>query len=97
MMPLGILASAYVPTAAVGGLWVAAGNLGKLATSPDGITWTQQTSGFGTSLIYAVANDGSQWVAAGNLGKLATSPDGITWTQQTSGFGTSTIYAVAHD
>ena len=57
MIPLGMLASAYVPAAAAaGGLWVAAGQSGKLATSPDGVTWTQQTSGFGTSVIYAVAH-----------------------------------------
>ena len=57
MMPLGILASAYVPTAAVGGLWVAAGASGMLATSSDGVTWTQRTSGFGTNHIRAVAHD----------------------------------------
>ena len=57
-MPLGVLASAYVPTtAAAGGLWVATGDSGKLATSPDGVTWTQQTSSFGTTIIYAVAHD----------------------------------------
>ena len=99
MIPLGTLASAYVPPAAPGGsgLWVAAGASGLLATSPDGITWTQQTSSFATTTIRAVAYDGSQWVAAGTSGKLATSPDGITWTQQTSSFGTTLILAVAHD
>ena len=58
MMPLGVLASAYVPAAAAAGArWVAAGDSGKLATSPDGITWTQQAPGFGTSAIRAVAHD----------------------------------------
>ena len=98
MMPLGMLASAYVPAAAAaGGLWVAAGLSGKLATSPDDITWTQRASGFGTTAINAVAHNGTQWVAAGSSGLLATSPDGATWTQRTSGFGTSTIMTVAHD
>ena len=98
MMPLGVLASAYVPAAAAaGGLWVAVGQGGKLTTSPDGITWTQRASSFGTTTIYAVAHDGAQWVAVGDAGKLATSPDGITWTQQAPGFETSTIFAVAHD
>ena len=59
MIPLGVLASAYVPAAAVGSQWVAAGQSGKLATSPDGVTWTQRTSGLGTSIIQAVAHDGS--------------------------------------
>ena len=98
MIPLGVLASAYVPAAAAaGGLWVAVGQSGKLATSPDGVTWTQRTSGFGTSTIYDAAHDGLQWVAVGASGLLATSPDGITWTQRTSGFGTSIIYAVANN
>ena len=54
-MPLGVLASAYVPAA--GGLWVAVGFSGQLATSPDGVTWTLRTSGFGTSDIFTVAHD----------------------------------------
>ena len=57
MIPLGVLASAYVPAEAVGSQWVAAGQSGKLATSPDGITWTQRTSGFGTPDIYTVAHN----------------------------------------
>ena len=59
MIPLGVLASAHVPAAAAaaGGLWVAAGALGMLATSSDGVTWTQRTSGFGTNHIRAVAHD----------------------------------------
>ena len=58
MMPLGVLASAYVPAAAAaGGLWVAAGASGMLATSPDGINWTQRTSSFGTKYIYALGHD----------------------------------------
>ena len=98
MMPLGVLASAYVPAAAAaGGLWVAAGASGLLATSPAGINWTQRASGFGGDSVRAVAHDGSQWVAAGTGGKIATSPDGISWTQRTSSFGTKYIYALGHD
>ena len=58
MIPLGVLSSAYVPAAAAaGGPWVAAGDAGKLATSPDGITWTQRAPGFGTTLIFDVAHE----------------------------------------
>ena len=97
MMPLGVLASAYVPAAAAaGGLWVAAGASGMLATSPDGINWTQGTSSFGTTIL-TIAHNGVQWVAAGDSGLLATSPDGINWTQGTSSFGTKYIYALGHD
>jgi len=35
--------------------WVAVGASGKLATSPDGISWTQRTSSFETTAIYGVA------------------------------------------
>ncbi len=66
-------------------LYVAVGDVGKLATSPDGITWTQRTSSFGTTTIYGVAFGNGVWTAVGQSGKIATSTDGITWTQRTSG------------
>ena len=78
-------------------LWMIAGDSGKLATSPDGVTWTQQTSSFGTSGIYGLSYDGTQLVAAGAAGKIATSPDGVTWTQRTNSFETTLLRAVAHD
>lgn len=71
------------------GLFVAAGESGKLATSTDGINWTQRTSSFGTSAIYHVAYGNGTWVAVGQSGKLATSPDGTTWTQRTTGFSSA--------
>ena len=78
-------------------LWMIAGHSGLLATSPDGVTWTQRTSSFGMSSIYGLAHDGTKWVAGGYSGKIATSPDGVTWTQRTSSFGTIPLRAVAHD
>jgi hypothetical protein len=66
-------------------LYVAAGNSGTLATSPDGTTWTQRTSSFSTTQINFVAYGNGVWVAVGDAGKLATSTDAITWTQRTSG------------
>ena len=80
-----------------GGLWVAAGSAGLLATSPDGITWTHRDVGFGGEDVFGVAYAGGLWVAVGQLGLLATSPDGITWTLRTSQFGASNICSVAHD
>jgi len=67
-------------------MFVAVGQGGKLATSTDGITWTQRTSSFGTSSInYVAYGADGYWVASGEGGKIATSTDGITWTQRTSG------------
>jgi Flp pilus assembly protein TadG len=74
-----------------GGQWVSVGPGGALATSPDGISWTKQTSSFGSTDITAAAYGSGQWVTVGNGGKLATSPDGVTWTQRTSSFPTTDI------
>jgi hypothetical protein len=75
-------------------LYVAVGQVGTLATSPDGFTWTQRTSSFGTSEIRGIAYHGGLWVAVGSAGKIATSTDGVTWTQQTANVGTAALYTV---
>ena len=77
-------------------LYVAVGSDGILETSPDGITWTSRTSGFGTNAINAVAYANGLWVIGGAAGNLATSTDGITWTARTSQFGTNAIYNVKY-
>ena len=59
--------------------YIAVGELGKLATSPDGITWTLRTSGFSLSSIRCVTYGNGYWVIVGP-GKLSYSTDGITWT-----------------
>lgn len=70
-------------------LYVVGGTSGFLATSPDGITWTSRTSGFGTNAIYSIAYGNGLWVAVGDNAVITTSTDGITWTARTSGFGAS--------
>lgn len=72
------------------GLFVAVGSLGKVRTSPDGVTWTARTSGFSTAatgFVQAVewSPDAGLFVAVNRLNQVATSPDGITWTQRTPG------------
>ncbi len=74
------------------GLWVALGLAGEIVTSPDGQTWTAQTTlasndngwndvEYGGGLYVAFgSHDGS----AVGTNVIATSPDGITWTAQTS-------------
>lgn len=66
------------------GLWVAVGDVGKIATSTDGEIWTQETSPFGLDPNEAVAYGNDLWVAVGGndspTSPVATSPDGKTWT-----------------
>jgi len=73
--------------------YVAVGDTGKLATSPDATTWTQRTSSFGTTLIRNVAYGAGYWVAVGDSAKVAYSTDGVTWTQVTTGI-TGTVLSV---
>jgi hypothetical protein len=71
-----------------GSLWVAVGGNDEyrsspVATSIDGITWTNQT--FEDMIPYGIAWNGSVWVAVGQdasgvgTSNIAYSPDGISW------------------
>jgi hypothetical protein len=77
-------------------LYVVYGSAGKLYTSPDGITWTSRTSGFGSTTIFKVIYANSLWVAVGNNGTITTSTDGITWTARTSNMSTNAIRDVIY-
>lgn len=67
-----------------GSQWIVAGQGGKVATSPDGITWTfrngLQSTGWSTTAVRKIFWNGSQYLAIGDGGKTATSADGVTWT-----------------
>jgi len=77
-------------------LWVAVGSAGKLYSSPDAITWTSRTSGFGATNINDVAFGNGLWVAVGNSGTITTSTDGTTWTARTANMSTNNINAVTY-
>jgi hypothetical protein len=78
-------------------LFMAVGASGCVGTSPDGITWTQQTTGGGAGITWrGVAFGAGLWVAVGHAGTLYSSPDGITWTSRTSAFGASNIYSLVY-
>jgi len=77
-------------------LYVAAGSNGVLLTSPDGITWTSRTSGFGANFINKVAFGNGLWVAVGENGTITTSSDGITWTARTANMSTNEIKDVQY-
>ena len=57
--------------------------MGTLLTSPDGITWTAQTSNSGDALRH-VAYGANNYVAVGDNGAIVSSPDATTWSAQTA-------------
>ena len=68
------------------GIFVAVGS-SYLATSPDGITWTNVSESFGT--FQDIAYGAGLFVAVGSSGTCRTSSDGITWTSRTIQSSTS--------
>lgn len=74
---------------------------GRVATSTDGITWTNRTLPGWTGVTSRVEWAGGQFVIVGDAGQVATSPDGITWTRSTTlastPWGASTIQGIAWD
>ena len=81
-----------------GDLMVAVGDGGSIATSPDGITWTQRNSSqsiTGNNLEDVTWN-GAHWIAVGFNGTIITSIDGISWTTTNSGV-TQSLRSVTWD
>jgi len=76
-------------------LYVAVGDGGKIATSPDGVVWTQRTSNT-SAVLNCICYGNGVYVAAGASGTLLTSTDGVTWTSRTSNFSTSNINSIAY-
>jgi hypothetical protein len=61
-----------------GSQFVSVGSHGRIMTSPDGATWTPQTSGT-TAFLSGIAWDGHQFVVVGDTAFL-TSADAASWT-----------------
>jgi len=59
--------------------FVAGGQKGRMAYSPDGVTWTAIENS-SLDYIHAIAYGNNKFVATSYGGKIATSTDGITWT-----------------
>lgn len=83
----------FITVATNGSTFVAAGNA-NLFSSPDGVTWTKQTS----ALTSSARQLGPQFEGAsgaafangllfvlGNYGSITTSTDGATWTRRSTG------------
>ncbi|HLK88306.1 MAG TPA: hypothetical protein VKZ18_00350 [Polyangia bacterium] len=77
-----------------GSSYVGVGEAGAIASSPDALTWTKQTSGTTDSLI-AVVWTGSQFVALGSAGTILVSPDGAAWTVQRAALSGAAYSAMA--
>ena len=75
-----IEAVAYSPAL---NIYVAVGQSGKIATSPDGNVWTQQTAMFSsTQVLDVVWADGPKlFFAGGQNGNFAYSANGTAWTE----------------
>jgi hypothetical protein len=67
-----------------GSLFVAVGDLGKIVSSPDGITWTLRTSG-STQRLNGVTWDGSRFLAVGDGGTILSSSNGSSWSSLHNG------------
>ena len=85
--------------------FVAAGNAGTLAASPDGYKWELLNIGVATNIYGAAWGDGA-YVVVGDGGVIFTSPNGVEWTARESGttaslraitFGTNAFVAVGAD
>lgn len=79
-----------------GTVFVAVSNLGKVATSSDGVTWTLRSvptqANFTTGVFAAFVNGLFFVGGSGNsTSRLYSSPDGITWTERTLAFGASNV------
>ena len=63
--------------------YLVVGELGKAATSTDGVTWTFQASlaaiSWGTTTAFAAAWNGTTFIIVGDAGKVATTAAGTVW------------------
>lgn len=80
-------------------IYVAIGDLGKVAVSDGGTIWQSAypSTSFGSSTIRTISVApiyGTAFAAAGAIGKLATSYAGTSWDQRNSSFGSSTINGI---
>ncbi len=73
------LNTARLGSTSANGLTVAVGQGGEIATTPDGLAWTQR-GGNGTMVqLNGVTFLNTQWFAVGNSTGILTSPDAVTW------------------
>lgn len=79
------------------GLFFTGGVNGLLGTSPDGITWTLRSSGFGGNTVSLVAYGNGKWVIAGAGSYIGYSSDGVTWTAAAHPVGVTFTGLIFHN
>ncbi len=77
-------------------LFVAHGTRGHIATSTDGLTWTQRSVNT-TSTFTKSAFGAGVWFVCGTAGVGYSSPDGTTWTSRTTQFSANAITGIIFD
>lgn len=83
------------------GQFVAVGAQGTVVTSPDGITWTVQTSAASATtnalraVAYGVVNGTGTYVAVGDAGTVLSSTDAVNWTKQSPNPTRANLKAIA--
>lgn len=80
------------------GLWLIAGESGKMTSSTDGTTFADLPNPFGASTIYSICENSDtfdRFVAVGADGKIMYSDNGLDWTMVSSGV-TDTLFTVIH-
>jgi photosystem II stability/assembly factor-like uncharacterized protein len=76
-------------------MFVIVGNSGRIITSPNGSTWTEQNSTVGGSDLSSIVYRNELFVSVGGSGTIITSPDGTTWTKRTSS-AIGTFFKIIH-
>lgn len=71
-----------------GGIFARVGFDGLIATSSDGVTWTDRDSG-STEDLNSIAYSGDRFVAVGDSGTVLISDDGVTWNLHDAGTNAS--------
>ena len=75
-------------------MFVTVGWSGRILTSPDGIQWTERSSGTSNNLKDVIFENGS-FLVVGNSGTMLSSKDGISWVERSSGTS-KTLNAAAY-
>lgn len=78
-----------------GGLWLVTGPSGLVATSGDGVSWSEVDTGAGSGVIlFSAAYRDGLYIVGGTAAALRTSPDGVVWTGRTLPFDGASFNAL---